>query len=178
LPTSYPSALRLLLAGSSLSHGIGYQLEESQHKPMQMKKAHGLHGAFALQPTFMFDDVQWWSYCNRMRRKKLYQSFGTWTELLRTTRVKEESLFQCESQTRGLVKANAVKQCDVRRRREELYEQILPLWQQLTTDQGTKGKGRPSVREPLLKICNEQSLLCSDRDLRYLCQRLSSSKAA
>src|SRR5262249_42542877 len=66
LPLSCPHALRFFLLGSS----VGYPLEKlplvvDEHTRKLMR--FGVRGVFRLQPLFMFDPVQWFSYAGATR---------------------------------------------------------------------------------------------------------------
>jgi len=83
VPANHPSALRLLLMGSSLNYPTGSLALELSNNPCWQKKfSHGIPGAFALQPHFMLDDVQWLSYARSTRKMRLYVPFGTWRTAL------------------------------------------------------------------------------------------------
>jgi hypothetical protein len=77
LPADPPDALRYLLFGSSYkfdSSELGIVVNDAK------TLLYGIQGAAALEPWFLFDEQQAWSYAAAVEGVPLYDRFGNWCE--------------------------------------------------------------------------------------------------
>lgn len=178
LPAGVNGALRFLLAGTSLNYPLHELGLVACQEDWEVELRYGIDGALALQPAFMFDPIQWWSYEGQTRGMQLYSPFGTWrcalggqerkgpgpTEhlgLARRARLKGR---------RALRQANAGRKHEAEQRRAGLLARARPLWGQLRSQ--PKSAGRPALRGPLRELLLAEGVEASARDLRWLVQKL------
>ena len=169
LPAETPQALRYLLFGSSYkfdSSELGLVVNDYK------RLLYGIQGVAALEPWFLFDERQAWSYAAAMQGTRLYDTFGTWRDsqagrqqCSRKRRAQSEDgnenrqmAFELENHQR-YTKAND--------RRCQLVAVALPYYQDFT-DHGGKRFGSPALR----KAMNEAGHAISDRDARWLAKHL------
>ncbi len=172
-------ALRLFLYGSSGS----YPMHRLELVAGRREIDNGVRGAFALQPTFMMDEVQWWSYVEGTRDLPIYVPFGTWRtaihEAKEARKARRKALSQPPSsvtiraatRVRGLKAAN-----DQRRKRseatlDELAKVALPLFAGLTAERSSK-RGRPSYRAQLKIMLKEKGYYLSAYQMKKVMARL------
>jgi hypothetical protein len=83
-------ALRWLLAGSPAHRRWGDPARatiernvaaRTHHGAVRVRKAQGVDGALALQPTFLFTAEQFWSHLEATHNRKLYAMFGSWAAI-------------------------------------------------------------------------------------------------
>jgi hypothetical protein len=83
-----PTALRWLLAGSPAQSRWGHSAVKLVDRNRAargydgrpaLRKALGLDGALALQPTFLFTAAQLWSHLGATAGRHLYSTFGDWS---------------------------------------------------------------------------------------------------
>jgi hypothetical protein len=178
-------ALRLFLAGSSADYPVG-RLEWHAGGMTEGRPArNGVRGALALQPHFMMDEVQWWSYAEATRGLPLYIPFGTWR-----TGIGKEKCNQAERR-RALVmlpsparraagrRRQTLKSANARRKREareeldRLLEVARPLLKQAVAEQPA-GRGRPAHRARLKELLEQQGCTVSEHRLKQLVRELGS----
>ena len=169
LPAGTPHALRYLLFGSSYkfdSRELG--LVVSDYK----KVRYGIQGAAALEPWFLFDERQAWSYAAAMQGTRLYDSFGAWRQsqagrkqCSRKRRAKSE--YGNENREMSFQSENYRRSADANARRRQLVAMALPCYQTLKDATG-KQPGSPALRKAL----NEAGHAVSDRDARWLAKHL------
>jgi hypothetical protein len=177
LPMNAPSALRCFLLGSSLSYPTdGLDLKLTDNRAWKSKFVRGIPGAFALQPHFMFDDVQWWSHAHTTKNMRLYQPFGTWVNALSKARQHRVVQFSedCSPAAQALHDANDKRRSISQRRRQELVEVIRPHWKLVRQNAEHPRDGRPSLRGPVRELLHTMGEQPSDRDLRFIVKELSS----
>jgi hypothetical protein len=184
LPASVNGALRFLLAGTSLNyplHELGLIACQEEWK---YGLNYGIEGALALQPTFMFDPFQWWSYVGNTKGLQLYSTFGTWRGAL--DRPERQGLAPSEylgparraklKGRRALRQANAGRKRGAGARRAALLEKARPLWLQLKGM--PKSAGRPALRGPLRDLLRGEGVEVSARDLKWLVGELRAEEGA
>ena len=171
LPATVPDALRYLLLGTSYKFDpsrVGLLAKNSK------SVVYGIQGAAALQPWFLFDEQQAWSYVAAMHGTRLFDTFGNWREsqadqkrCSRKRRAQSEHggdnrkmAFQCE---------NECRRHDAKTRRRELATIALPILRKFK-DAGGKHLGSPALR----KMLSEAGHSISDRDARWLAKELPS----
>jgi hypothetical protein len=158
LPAATPHALRYLLFGSS------YKFDSSKlgivvNDPKRLE--YGIPGAAALEPMFLFDHRQAWSYAAAMQGTRLYDTFGTW----RPTQAGGERSSPKRGTKRG--KTNSERHYEAYDRHRQLAKLALPFYQNFK-DHGGKRLGSPALR----KAMNEAGHAVSDRDARWLAKNL------
>jgi len=177
LPVNAPSALRCFLLGSSLGYSTdGLDLKLTDNRAWKSKFVRGIPGALALQPHFMFDDVQWWSHAYTTKNMRLYQPFGTWMTALSNARRHRVVQFSedCSPADQALSDANDKRRSTSQSRRQELVELIRPHWKLIRQKAEHPRDGRPSLRGPVREFLHTMGEQPSDRDLRYIVKELSS----
>ena len=169
LPANTPQALRYLLFGSSYkfdSSELGIVVNDWQ------RLRYGIQGAAALEPWFLFNERQAWSYAAAMQGTRLYDTFGTWREsqagrqgCSRIRRAKSEDGNALRRM--AFESKNRERRDDANDRRSRLVAVALPYYQKFK-DAGGKQLGSPALRKAL----NEAGHAVSDRDARWLAKHL------
>ncbi len=169
LPADTPQALRYLLFGSSYkfdSSHLGIVVNDWK------RLRYGIQGAAALEPWFLFDERQAWSYANAIQGLRLYDTFGNWhksqaerKQCSRKRRAKSE--YGNENRTAAFDRKNDQRRSDANSRRRKLAKLALPYYQKFK-DAGGKRLGRPALR----KVMQEAGYPISDRDARWLAKNL------
>ena len=164
-----PQALRYLLFGSS------YKFDASEvgllaRGPKAMP--YGIQGAAALEPWFLFDEQQAWSYAAAMHGTRLYDTFGTWRKSQdgqeRCSRKRRVKSADGNEKRRWAFQGENGRRCDdAKGRRRQLAAVALPLYQKVE-DRGGKRLGSPALRKAL----SEAGCDVSDRDARWLAKNL------
>ncbi len=171
LPATTPQALRFLLYGTS------HKFDPSEFGLLvKNPKAvlYGIQGAAALQPWFLLDERQAWSYLAAMQGTRLYDTFGNWREsqsdqkrCSRKRRAKSED--GNANRKDAFASKNYRKHRDAEARRRELAVIALPYFQKFK-DVGGEHLGSPALR----KMLSEAGHNISDRDARWLATNLPS----
>jgi hypothetical protein len=169
LPGSLPEALRYSL------HGTAYKFDSSEigllvRDPKTV--LYGIQGAAALQPMFLFDGQQAWSYVEAMKGTRLYDTFGNWRESQaeqKSCSPKPRVQSECGEECRkwAFESENDRKHRDAERRRRQLAAVALPYYRKFR-DAGGKHLGRPA----LCKMLSEAGHVVSDWDARWLVKNL------
>ena len=171
--------LRHFLYGSSMS----YPVRQLELVTGRRDIDNGVRGVFALQPTFMMDEVQWWTYVEGTRDLPIYVPFGTWRTAIheakqaRMVRRKESAQFSSPARTtvwkrhRGLKAANDRRQNDAQTALDKLVEVAQPLFTRLVAERFGK-RGRPSYRARLKVMLKEQGYSVSDNQMKKVMARL------
>lgn len=169
LPAETPQALRYLLFGSSYkfdSSDLGLAARDWG------KLGYGIQGAAALEPWFLFDERQAWSYVEGMQRVRLHDTFGNWrasqserTQCSRKRRAPSE--YGNENRRTAFQSENNRRASAANDRRSQLIAVALPHYQQLKDTTG-ENIGSPALRKAL----NEAGHSVSDRDARWLAKHL------
>ena len=171
LPGTTPQALRYLLYGSSYkfdSSRVGLLVKDPK------TVLYGIQGAAALQPTFLFDEQQAWSYSDAMKGTRLYDTFGNWRESQaeqKSCPPKPRVQSECGEECRkwAFESENDRKHRDAEARRQKLAVIALPFYQKFK-DAGGKRLGSPALRKSL----SEAGHNITDRDARWLAKNLPS----
>jgi hypothetical protein len=169
LPADTPHALRYLLFGSSYKFkSRALDIVASHRKALRF----GIPGAAALQPWFIFDERQAWSYVAAIQDTRLYDTFGNWREsqadqkrCSRKRRAPSED--GEENRQWAFESTNARKHRDAEARRRQLAVIALPFFQKFK-DAGGKRLGSPALR----KMLEAAGYDVSDRDARWLAKNL------
>jgi hypothetical protein len=168
-------ALRLFLAGSSLSYPVQH-LEAPGGRREDLNR---IRGAFALQPHFMMDEVQWWSYAAATRDLPLYVPFGTWRTAIhnakkeRRLRRKAALLLpspqrQAASKRRtALQAANRGRSQTAQAQLEQLLKVARPFYQQVLAEPRPT-RGRPAHRARLRQLLAQNGHTVTDHQLKGL----------
>ena len=77
VPADTPHALRYLLFGTSYKFPVRAHRGAGRHRATALP-SDGIPGAAALQPWFLFNETQAWSYLAATAGTRLYDTFGTW----------------------------------------------------------------------------------------------------
>jgi hypothetical protein len=178
-------ALRLFLVGSS----VDYPVAKLEWHVGGLTSGHltraGIHGALALQPHFMMDEVQWWSYAEATRGLPLYVPFGTWRsaigEAKRKRAERRKAAVMLPSPARkaasrrrkGLKQANAQRKRQARENLDRLLEVARPLFKQVIAEK-TRSRGRPAYRTRLKELLEVQGWTVSEHHLKQIVRELSS----
>lgn len=169
LPADTPHALRYLLFGSPYKFDTsGLRIVMSDWKQLQ----YGIQGAAALQPWFLFDGRQAWSYAAAMQGIRLYDTFGGWRESQTgreqcSRKRRSKSASGDENRTWAFMSSNDQRRDDANRRRRQLAKVVLPQFQ-ANKDAGGKRLSGPAIR----KILDDAGYAISDRDARWLAKNL------
>jgi hypothetical protein len=169
LPAETPHALRYLLFGSSYKFDSS-ELDLVADDPRNLR--YGIQGAAALQPWFLFDERQAWSYAEAMQGTRLYDTFGNWRQsqagrqqCSRKRRAKSE--YGNENRQWAFEAENHRRHSDADSRRRQLVPIALPYYQKFV-DAGGKHLGSPALR----KAPNDAGHAISDRDARWVAKQL------
>jgi len=164
------------LAGSSADYPVG-NLEIHAGGKEGWHLSNGVRGAFALQPHFMMDKVQWWSYAEATRGLPLYVPFGTWrTAIGKAKKTRSATLAnrrKAYNQVRGLGIANANRRQTAKADLESLVEVARPLLKRALAECSGK-RGRPAHRARLKDLLAQEGYSVSDHQLKKLMSMLSS----
>jgi hypothetical protein len=181
LPLDRPAALRVALAGSSVKYAAsGLELPEGLLGTQEGQRT-GIPGALSWQPTFLFDDRMWFAYAEAVRSVPLYQPFGTWRRSMAAAAADLRSSADRKfgkAQARRFARArqqrgNRRRGREIRDRRAELLRVAREVWPQVMAE-ASSGRGRPGHRMRLVELLNERGLTPSQRDLRWLMEKLRS----
>jgi hypothetical protein len=169
LPAGTPQALRYLLFGSS------YKFDSSELGLVvnsDGKLRYGIQGAAGLEPWFLFDERQAWSYVAAMQGMRLYDTFGAWRSSQagrqrcpRKRRAKSE--YGNDNRQAAFRSENRRRRDAANDRRRELVAVALPYYQKFKDASG-KHFGSPMLRRSL----NDAGHTISDRDARWLAKHL------
>jgi hypothetical protein len=172
--------LRLFLAGSSLSYPVR-KLEACDGRREQVNR---VRGAFALQPNFMMDDVQWWSYAETTRGLPLYVPFGSWRSSIHEVKEKQKAQKKmitlpvpARQRKAASARGKALKAANVKRQQgaqDEVARLVAiarPLLQGLMANKAGK-RGRPAYRSGLKHLLEANGYSVSMRQLKQVMARL------
>lgn len=187
LPTTYPQALRLLLAGSSLNYRLRWLQYKEQFPASDTSERgflrDGLPGVLALQPLYLFDNTGLHDYVAAMTGIHLYDCFGSWrvstTETTQPQPVQPPSLANLQSRQhlasrhRRLQTHNDQRQQEAADKRAALLETAKRVWPQVQQRAQQKQRGRPPYRQVLTQLLQQQGAQASDRDVRWLLRMLN-----
>ena len=172
-------AFRLFLAGSSMSYPV-HNLDTHGGRREEVNR---VHGAFALQPNFMMNEVQWWSYEEATRGLPLYVPFGTWRTAIneakkaRLARRKAAKQLPSPSSKAAWNRGQALKAANIQRKQdaqdslESLVEVARPLFAQLIVEQ-SGNNGRPAHRERLKQLLADKGYPLSVHKMKKLMSTL------
>lgn len=169
LPGETPQALRYLLFGSSYKFD-GYDLGLVADSYQSIR--YGIQGAAALQPWFLFNEQQAWSYATAMQGVRLYDTFGNWrasqADRQQCSQIRRpKSEYGNEDRQMAFERKNTKRHNVAEARRRKLAEAVLPDYLKLKEAAG-KDLGSPALRKAL----NDAGHAISDRDARWLAKHL------
>lgn len=179
LPADHPSALRMMLMGSSFQYpSERLDLTLTDDNDWKARFIRGVSGALALQPHFMFDDVQWDSYASMTKNKRLYKVFGSWKAALskKRTRKKHDALPVDDDplpSEQALLDANRERHEAAEKRRKALVERLRPYLHELIAGAHVHKRGRPSLRAGVQQLLDQWGMPATDRDLRCVLKALA-----
>jgi hypothetical protein len=171
LPADTSDALRYLLFGSAHKFEIrDVDIVASDWKALRF----GIPGAAALQPWFLFDEQQAWSYVAAMQGTRLYDTFGNWRDSQAEQKCcsrkrRAHSEYGKQNRKWAFKSENNQKHRDAEDERRKLAVKALPFYQNFK-DAGGKRLGSPALR----KMLSEAGHNISDRDARWLAKNLPS----
>jgi hypothetical protein len=176
--------LRLFLAGSTADYPVA-NLDWHAGGLIEGRLAHnGVRGALALEPNFMMDEVQWWSYAEATRGLPLYVPFGTWRDGIgaaKSNRAKQRQTAvllpsparrAADRRKEALKNANAQRKQLARQELDRLLEIARPLLPQALAEQSGR-RGRPAYRARLKQLLAGQGCAVSDYRLKQLMRELN-----
>ena len=163
-----PNALRFFLAGSHTRYPIDLlDLRVHEEVPGLLRlKENGIPGVLGLQPTFMFDRIQWLSCLEELKGVHQYNMFGSWRA---SGRRDGQTIKAREKHGRGAaIRAiNQARSDSSQSRRKELLTAALSLQGQASSAR-TGRRGRPARRKWLGEALAKQGYKVSERDLKWL----------
>ena len=178
-------ALRLFLAGSAADYPVGNLEYHAGGLAGGRLARNGVRGALALQPHFMMDEVQWWSYAEATRGLPLYVPFGTWRTAIGDVKARRDERRRAAvllpsparkvagRQRQGLKSANANRKRQAREELDRLLEVARPLSKQAVAEQSGR-RGRPAHRARLKELLERQGFSVSEHRLKQLVRELGS----
>jgi hypothetical protein len=186
-PADDPSvdALRLFLAGSSTDYPLQNLEMYAGGMTSGCLMRSGVRGALAVEPHFMMDQIQWWSYAEAMRGLPLYVPFGSWRTSIGQAKKDEVSLtshaLSLPSPQRRVAwhRNRALKSANAQRKQKSLAElaNMLEVARPLVQKLGiapTGKKGRPAKRARLRELLDRAGYAVSDHHLKKLMTALRS----
>jgi hypothetical protein len=187
LPTTYPQALRLLLAGSSVNYRVRRLQYREQFPASDTTERgflrNGLPGVVSLQPLYLFDSTRLHDYVAAMTGIHLYDRFGSWrvppTETTQPQPVEPPGLADLQSRQhqasrhRRLQSHNDRRQQEAADKRAALLEVAKRLWPQVQQQAARQQRGRPPYRRVLTQLLQQHGVQASDRDVRWLSRMLN-----
>jgi len=190
MKSSHKSALRLLLAGSTVDYPVQKLVEEKilfgRFKDHRERFApDGLHGILELKPNYIFRPYQYLQYCDAILNVPLYTTFGTWHKLAEEGRPcsktgerdRVEHQKRTDTQQRLRAGNNDRKESAATRRQALLptAKELFPEAVRLAKEASQGRKGRPPVRGHLVSLLDQQGHAVSERDAKWLMQQLRTS---
>jgi len=139
---------------------------------------YGIPGAASLQPWFLFDETQAWSYLQATTGTRLYDTFGTWRVNPRgnpqgtedreaVARITEDRQPECVSQAMAFRNANNERMFDAGNRRAGLMRKAETVFRNLKSKMG-RNPGSKAIQTAM----SVAGHTISDRDSRWLVKQL------
>ncbi len=161
-PADRPSSLRVVMAGGKAGQA-GY-----------------VRGALSWQPTLLLDDQMWFPYVHEVRGQRLHVAFGSWRDGMAAAaadarRSVDRRFGQAQSARHARKKQQAGNRQRCRQaedRRADLLTVARGLWARVIADVSGR-PGRPAYRSRLAELLQEQGVVPSDRDLKWLMRQLA-----
>ena len=167
VPAETPHALRYLLFGTSYKFPV--QLIEGLVASSNRFTKRGIQGAAALQPWFLFNETQAWSYLAATAGTRLCDAFGTWRKNGRAAAKPrtEERDGERISREQARRNGNNERHYDAANRRTGLMFKAERVFRRLRSELG-RNPGSTALRTALAAA----GLVISDRDSRYLAKQM------
>ena len=173
LPADTPHALRYFLFGTSYKfpvesiEGLDIISRCSDKDRIPLFTKYGIPGAASLQPWFLFNETQAWSYLDVTAGTRLCDTFGTWRKNGRTAAKTETEKGRRVSPEQALHHANKERKNEAGDRRAGLMPKAERVFRTLRAEKG-RNPGSTALRAALAAA----GLAISDRDSRWLVKQM------
>jgi len=167
LPADAPQSLRYLLFGTSYKFPMK-RIAGLKASGKWFTK-HGIPGAASLQPWFLFNETQAWSYLAATAGTRLYDTFGTWRKNGRAVvkAVTEDREGERVSREQAFRNENNDRRYDAGNRRAGLMPKAEMVFRKLKSEMG-RNPGSTALRAALAVAGHA----ISDRDSRWLVKQM------
>ena len=146
LPADTPHALRYFLFGTSYKfpvesiEGLDIISRCSDKDRIPLFTKYGIPGRASLQPWFLFNETQAWSYLDVTAGTRLCDTFGTWRKNGRTAAKTETEKGRRISPEQALHHANKERKNEARDRRAGLMPKAERVFQRLRSELGLQSR--------------------------------------
>ena len=167
VPAETPHTLRYFLFGTSHKFPVG-RIEGLTATGTWFTK-YGIPGAASLQPWFLFNETQAWSYLAATAGTRLCDAFGTWRKNGQPPQRRKGEECDCERLPRkqALRNTNNERHYDAANRRVGLMPKAEQVFRRLRSEMG-RNPGSTALRAGLA----DAGLAVSDRDSRWLAKQM------